>query len=139
MECLFCNIAKKKISSDIVYENDHVFAFLDIQPIAPGHTVVIPKFHAKTILEIPDNELEPFFVAVKHITSLLEKTFSPEGFTIGINHKEAAGQAVEHFHLHIIPRWKNDGGGSIHNVVKNKPKETNKEILEKIQSSKSRK
>ncbi|MBI2591597.1 MAG: HIT family protein, partial [Candidatus Brennerbacteria bacterium] len=56
----------------------------------------------------------------------------PDGFTIGINHGEASGQAVDHLHIHIIPRWKNDGGGSIHGVVNNPPKESLEEIKKKI-------
>jgi len=143
-DCLFCKIAKKEIAAEIVYEDEKTTAFLDVQPRSPGHTMVIPKNHSETILDLKDEEVEPVFLTVKKVTDILKNTFlptgdipqgqKPDGFTIGINHGRASGQVVEHLHIHIIPRFKNDSGHSIHSVVNNPPKESLKELAEKIRS-----
>lgn len=130
--CLFCKIANKEIPSEIIYEDAHATAMLDINPIAPGHTMVLPKKHAETILDLDDAEIEPLFMAVKRVTALLNNAFHPDGFTIGINHGKWAGQAIDHLHVHVIPRWKTDGGKSIHSVVTNPPTESLTEIRKKI-------
>lgn len=132
MDCLFCDIASKKIPAEIVYEDENVVGFLDINPRAPGHTVIIPKVHSESILDMKMEAVAPVFGAVKIMTVKLERALAPDGFTIGINHGKSAGQAVSHLHVHIIPRWVNDGGGSIHSVVSNFPKETLESVKEKI-------
>jgi len=116
-DCLFCNIANSKIPAQIVYEDEYALGVLDIHPRAAGHTMVIPKRHAETILDVPDEDLGALFQAVKRVAALLKKTLEPEGFTIGINHGKVSGQAVDHLHVHIIPRWRNDGGTSLHGIV----------------------
>ena len=135
MECLFCKIINKEINTEIIYEDDNVLALLDIHPRAPGHAMVIPKKHAENILDLPDDKIEPVFKAVKKVTEMINKTLSPDGFTIGINHGKVSGQAIDHLHVHIIPRWKNDHGDSIHSVVNNPPKESIKDIADKIRSA----
>lgn len=132
MDCLFCKIGKKEIPSDVMYEDDGAFAILDIHPMAPGHAMVMPKKHSETILELNEDELGRLFSAVRNVTELLQKALSPGGFTIGINHGKASGQTIEHLHIHIIPRFQNDGGGSIHSVVHNPPKEAIEKIGERI-------
>ncbi|MBI4085985.1 MAG: HIT family protein [Candidatus Liptonbacteria bacterium] len=137
MDCLFCKIGNKEIPSEIIYEDDGAFAILDIHPIALGHSMVMPKKHAETILDLGEGELAPLFSAVRNVTKLLQKVLAPDGFTIGINQGKASGQTIEHFHIHIIPRFQNDGGGSIHSVVDNQPKETIREIAERIKKIKN--
>lgn len=134
--CLFCRIGKKEVSAEIVYEDAGNIAIMDINPRAPGHAMVVPKKHSETILDVPENELMPLFSAVKNTTALILKALRPDGFTIGINHGKASGQVVDHLHIHIIPRFLDDGGGSIHSVVDNKPGESIKEIAEKIRKTK---
>lgn len=131
-DCLFCKIVAKKIPAAIVYEDDHVLAFLDIMPRTTGHTMVIPKVHAPNILELPDAEVGPLFGAVKHVAGMLSKALKPDGITIGMNQGRASGQEVDHLHVHLMPRWHGDGGGSIQSVVNNKPKESVEEIRKKI-------
>lgn len=131
-ECLFCKIAKKEISSEVVYEDGISVAFLDINPCTTGHTMVIPKIHIDNILSLPDSIAGDFMNAIKTISNLLKKALKPDGFTIGINHGRSAGQIIEHLHVHIIPRWENDGGGSIHSVVTSRPTESLSVIREKI-------
>jgi histidine triad (HIT) family protein len=134
MDCLFCKIAKKEIPAEIVYENDKTLAILDINPHSPGHTMVLSKFHSLTILDLPEEEVGPLFSAVKKVTEMIQKALKPEGFTIGINHGKISGQVIDHLHIHVIPRFKNDGGGSVHSVVNNPPKESLKEIANKIKA-----
>lgn len=121
-ECIFCNIIQgelKKPESDrvFVYEDDAVVSFLDVNPRSPGHVMVIPKNHAETILDLPDTDIEKLFTGVKEVTRRISNAIHPDGFTIGINHGRIAGQAVDHVHVHIIPRYEGDGGLSIHGVV----------------------
>ncbi len=132
MDCLFCKIANKEIPAQIIYESADATAVLDVNPRAPGHTMVLPKVHAKNILELPGEKIEGVFKAVKEVTNLLDKKLKPDGFTIGINHGKVSGQTVEHLHIHVIPRWNGDGGGSIHSVVDNSPKESLEKIKNKI-------
>ncbi len=132
MDCLFCKISHKEIPSEVVYEDDKTFAFLDIFPRAGGHTVIVPKIHAENVLDLPDELAAPLLLTVKRVTDILNKSLKPQGFTIGINHGRVSGQAVDHLHIHVIPRYDGDGGGSIHSVVNNPPKETLKEIIQKL-------
>ncbi len=135
MSCIFCEIAQKKILSEIIYEDDHTFAFLDIAPRSPGHTVVIPKYHAQTILDLPELEIQPLFLTVRKLAGILQNTFRCDGFTIGINHGAEAGQTVGHLHVHIMPRFKGDGGAHIHGAVNNPPKESLKVLGAKIRNT----
>jgi histidine triad (HIT) family protein len=132
MNCLFCKIVAKEIPGKIIYEDDSVLGLLDINPRSPGHTMIVPKFHAENILDLPDDLLAGVFLAVKKVTELLKSRLSPDGFTIGINHGKVSGQMVEHLHIHIMPRWAGDGGSSVHSVVDNPPKVSVDEIMKKI-------
>lgn len=118
MDCIFCKIVNKEIPNYTVYEDDQVLAFLDIFPHAIGHTVVIPKVHAENLLELTDDAIEAVFKAVKKVQEKLLSSLQPEGFSVGWNHGEAGGQAVPHLHVHVLPRWNNDGGGSMHSINK---------------------
>lgn len=131
MNCLFCKIINKEIPADIIYEDGEVVAVLDIQPRAPGHAMILPKIHIENISELPEKNIGSVFSAVKKIVGLLEKSLKPDGFTIGINHGKVSGQTIEHLHIHVIPRWQGDGGGSVHDAVDNPPE---KEDLEKIKN-----
>jgi len=130
--CLFCKIIAKKISAHVIYEDDHALAFLDITPRAPGHTLVIPKRHAATILDLPDGDTGPLFLAVKKTDELLVASLAPDGVTIGINQGAASGQEVAHLHVHLMPRFHGDGGSAIQGVVHNVPKESVENIRKKI-------
>ncbi len=133
-DCLFCKISKKEINAKIIYENENAVAILDVNPRAPGHSMILPKNHTENILELPNGEIKGVFQAVKNVTALLKDKLRPDGFTIGINHGRASGQVVDHLHIHIIPRWGSDGGGSIHSVVDNKPEKSLEEIFNLLTS-----
>lgn len=132
--CIFCKIAKKEIPAYIIKESENFLAFLDIHPHAPGHTLVIPKDHYERFLDLPENLVEELIQIIKETALLLSQAFKTNDFTFGINEGPFAGQAVPHFHFHIMPRFKNDKGGSIHSVVKNPPEESLEEIYKRIKN-----
>ena len=135
-KCFFCNIVGKRIPAEVVYADAHTTAFLDIHPRAPGHTMVIPNTHAETILDLEPEQVGELFTAVRTVVGLLAKALSPDGFTIGINQGKEAGQAVGHVHVHIMPRFVGDKGGSVHTVVNNPPDTSIGEIALKIRNIK---
>jgi histidine triad (HIT) family protein len=108
-ECIFCQIASKKIPAKVVYEDESSLAFLDINPTNPGHTLVIPKAHIETILDIQPEELSNLTQAVKIVAHALSDALNPDGLNILQNNKEIAGQLVPHIHFHLVPRFKDDG------------------------------
>lgn len=133
MECIFCKIAKKEIPAHVVYEDGEAIGILDIHPRTPGHTVVIPKEHVLSVSEASPETVAAVFGGVRTVVSLLDKKLNPDGFTVGINHGEVAGQEIPHLHVHVMPRWKDDGGGCIQSIVNNQ-KESVDEIKKKISS-----
>lgn len=135
MDCLFCKLAQKEIQPYTIYEDDFAIAFLDIHPLAIGHTVVIPKMHAENIIDLPESQIAPMFLMVQHVTKMIRHALHPDGFTIGINHGKWAGQDTDHLHVHVIPRFKGDNGKSIHSVVSNPPSESLTETQSRIINS----
>ena len=131
-ECIFCQIAEKKVKAQIIEESENFLVFLDIHPHAPGHSLVIPKKHFANFKELPNEYGQEFVKITKEAILKLKQVLSTDNFTLGINEGPLAGQAVLHLHLHVIPRFKNDGGGSIHSVVYNQPRESVEEIYQKI-------
>ncbi|MFX1574429.1 MAG: HIT family protein [Promethearchaeota archaeon] len=108
-ECIFCKIKDKEIPSKVVFEDDSHLAFLDIFPISKGHTIIIPKNHYNNIEDISENELAEVFKIVRKISLLIHKKLKIDGYNIIQNNFPAAGQVINHFHVHIIPRNLNDG------------------------------
>ena len=106
--CIFCNIVNGNIPSKIIYENDTVLAFLDIFPILEGHTIVIPKNHYDNIEDIKEIELMELFKAVRLLAVHIHKKLNIEGYNILQNNFKAAGQEINHIHVHIIPRMIDD-------------------------------
>lgn len=116
-DCIFCNIINKEIPNYTVYEDNHVLAFLDITPRTKGHTLVIPKVHAETLLDLNGEIAKELLPAVQSVMQRIETVLKPDGFSVGWNHGEAGGQAVPHLHIHVMPRWIGDGGGNMHSIV----------------------
>lgn len=108
-KCIFCMIANKDIPSHIIYENKQIISFLDINPIAKGHCLVIPKNHYTDVFNIPENELTKIIAASKHISELIRKNLGATGVNLLNASGEDSQQSVFHFHMHIIPRYKDDG------------------------------
>lgn len=130
MNCLFCKIINREIPNFTVYEDKNVLAFLDIDPCSKGHTVVIPKEHYSNLWEMNIETFELMVASLRKVAGRVQAKLQPDGMNIGINNGAAAGQAVKHVHWHIIPRYENDGGGSMHSIVKNPGDKTVKEVSE---------
>ncbi len=107
MTCVFCSIVKGEIPAHIVLDRDRVMAFLDINPVAPGHTLVIPKEHYENILEVPKDVLAELMEAVKAVSKALIN-YGYEGVNVLSNVGPAAGQVIMHAHIHVIPRKSGD-------------------------------
>ncbi len=108
-DCIFCKITGNQIPSSKILENGKVVAFLDINPVNKGHALVVPKEHFKTLLEAPDGTLTEMMVAAKRIAKSMRKAIKADGINLGMNNFPAAGQEVMHAHIHVIPRFENDG------------------------------
>lgn len=106
--CLFCDIASGKIPSRKVYEDDKVFAFLDLNPVNPGHTLLIPKKHFDNFMDIDEENAVALSRAIVRVTKTLKEKLHIENLNIINNSGEIAGQTVMHCHVHIIPRSNND-------------------------------
>ena len=104
--CIFCEIGKGNIPSKKVYEDEKYLAFLDLSQTTIGHTLVIPKKHSKNIFELGEDSLDIMGTA-KKVALILKKTFNPIGINI-VSNNERPLQSVEHFHIHLIPRYEND-------------------------------
>ena len=131
-KCIFCKIIEKSIPSKVLFENDKNLAFLDIFPVSKGHTIVIPKNHYKNLEEIPNNELSELFEIVKKVSILIHKKLKVDGYNILQNNFRAAGQVVNHFHVHIIPRSNEDGKFKLLIPKKQAKEEELNQILEII-------
>ncbi len=108
MACLFCKLVNGEIPCTKIYENDKVLAFMDINPMNDGHTLVIPKNHGGTILELPEADFLSVMSAVKKVAEAVQKALNPDGINILQLNGEAANQVVPHLHVHIVPRWSDD-------------------------------
>ena len=107
-DCIFCKIVKKVIPAKVIFENNEILAFLDIFPINKGHSIVIPKAHYQNLEDFPESELLYLYKTVKQIAILIHKKLDLGGYNILQNNFKAAGQVIDHIHVHIIPRSEND-------------------------------
>jgi len=108
-DCIFCRIVQGQLPAARVLETSGVLAFLDIAPVNYGHTLVIPKVHYQNLLELPDELWMEMGQVSRRVAQALRATLSAQGFNIGMNNFEAAGQVVFHAHIHVIPRYFSDG------------------------------
>lgn len=114
-DCLFCKLVDGRLSiAGKIYEDEYTLALLDIHPISRGHTLVVPKAHHNNIYDTPPEIFEKVMKTVQMLSSKIKTSVGAEGINIGINNDKAAGQIVDHLHVHIIPRWADDGHGSWH-------------------------
>ncbi len=117
-DCVFCKIAAGEIPSEKVAENEHAFAFLDIRPLARGHTMVIPKQHAERFADMPRDSARAVMDLAQEIALRQTRRLGAPGITIAVNDGRAAGQEVMHVHVHLVPRAEGDGHGPIHHLFK---------------------
>ena len=107
-DCIFCKIVNGEIPSKKVYEDDNFIGILDINPEMEGHTLVIPKKHFKTLLDMPSSLGNEYLDAIKKVSLDLIKKEKAEGFNVTFNINRLAGQEVDHVHAHIFPRKTGD-------------------------------
>ncbi|SDQ86375.1 HIT family protein [Virgibacillus salinus] len=111
-DCIFCKILNGEIPSAKVYEDEYVYAFLDISQVTKGHTLVIPKIHTKNIYETPPEVASSLFARIPTIANAIKKAYKPIGMNLLNNNEKAADQSVFHLHIHIIPRYGDSDGFS---------------------------
>lgn len=109
MNCIFCKIIAGEITATKIYEDDSTLAFLDIAPINPGHTLVIPKKHFEDLEDISEIDLCSVIKTVKIIGKAVKDSISPTGYNVGLNNGSGSGQLVPHLHFHVMPRRTDDG------------------------------
>lgn len=133
-DCIFCKIINGEIPSAKVYEDDHVYAFLDISQVTKGHTLIIPKTHTKNIYEAPANVASEFFARVPKIANAIKAAYQPIGMNLLNNNEKPADQSVFHLHIHLIPRYGDNDGYSANWEVHSDAYETSDltEIASKI-------
>ncbi len=110
-DCVFCKIRDGQIPSFKIYEDERTLCFMDINPLNAGHCLVATKAHAPTIFECELGDLAAAMVTAKKVALALQRAVKPDGLNMLQANGAAAFQSVPHFHLHLIPRWTNDGRG----------------------------
>lgn len=108
-DCLFCKIVAKEIPSAVVYEDDAVVAFLDIKPVNPGHTLVVPKTHSDGFHDADPETLKKLILVTQKIANAVASAMGTTGFNLEENNGAIAGQVIPHLHFHIVPRRPDDG------------------------------
>lgn len=136
-DCIFCKIADGSIPSIKVYEDEHVFAFMDIMPLTKGHTLLIPKKHHENVYDMSSEEAGQLFSVAPKIAEAIKASFQPAGLNLLNNNGAPAGQSVFHFHLHFIPRYDQTDGFKASWLTKEKQysNEMFKEYADKIREN----
>jgi len=110
-DCVFCKIRDGQIPSMKIDEDERTLAFMDINPLNAGHCLVVTRQHAATLFEADPADLSAAITAAQRIARAIQKALAPDGLNLLQANGAAAFQSVPHFHLHLIPRWANDGKG----------------------------
>ena len=106
--CVFCQIVAGQLPSRVVREDEHTVAFLDLNPAAPGHTLVVPRRHVRTLAAADPDTAGAVFAAASHVARLLRDRMPAQGLTVIQNNERAGGQDVFHLHVHLVPRRRGD-------------------------------
>ena len=126
MDCIFCKIVNKEISSRIITETENSIAFLDAFPVSRGHTLVIPKNHYEKVQDMTDIDNNDLFDTVHKVISKVDKL---TGSTLlAIHNGKDSGQEIPHVHVHLIPRELDDQAGPVHSMFKDRPKLSDEEL-----------
>jgi histidine triad (HIT) family protein len=105
--CIFCAIVAGQAPAHRVLEDDVCIAFLDVRPLFPGHTLVIPRVHRETLRDVPREELEPLMASAQRVSRALDAALGAQGTFVALN--DRVSQSVPHIHVHVVPRRKGDG------------------------------
>ncbi len=109
VDCVFCRIVAGELPSNRIYEDADVLAFLDIAPLVKGHTLVIPKAHIDPFMQAPPDIITPLFLAVQRVARAMMTSLKADGINLHQSNGKVAGQVVPHLHVHVIPRFADDG------------------------------
>ena len=120
--CVFCKIVAGEIPAKVIMQNEKAMALLDAFPLAPGHSLVIPKSHYAKVQQMSEQDAKAVFEIVWKLVGAVETGSEVNASTIAIHNGSEAGQEVPHVHAHIVPRKRGDGAGAIHSMFKIKPK-----------------
>ena len=107
-DCIFCKIIKGELPAIKIYEDNDVLAFLDINPVSPGHTLIIPKEHYENFSTTPNELLSKMMPVIDKISKAAKEGLGADGFNVALNNGQVAGQIIFHTHFHMIPRFKED-------------------------------
>ncbi len=127
--CIFCKIANGEIPSKTLFEDDEFRVILDLGPAAKGHALILPKNHYANLYELPEETASKVMLRAKKMAAQMTDNLECDGFNLVHNNGEVAGQTVFHFHMHLIPRYKNDN-----QTIGWKPGEPSQEELEEIRA-----
>ena len=127
VNCIFCKIANGEIPSKTLYEDDKFRVILDLGPASKGHALILPKYHYANLYELPDEMAGEVMKLAKKMATQMTERLGCEGFNLVQNNGELAGQTVFHFHMHLIPRYRDDG-----QKIGWKPQEVTQEELEAV-------
>jgi histidine triad (HIT) family protein len=105
--CVFCRVVRGELSAHVVYDDALSMAFLDHRPLFPGHTLVIPRAHVPTLIDLPAEALAPFFAVVQVLAGAVERALGADGSFVAVNNR--ISQSVPHLHVHVVPRRSKDG------------------------------
>ncbi|MBN1585418.1 HIT family protein [Candidatus Uhrbacteria bacterium] len=108
-DCIFCRIVAGEIPSERIYEDSDHLAFMDIQPVNMGHVLVIPKDHYGCVAEMPEGAVARLFAVANRVALKVQEAVPSDGYILTVNNGQAAGQLVFHTHVHVIPRFRDDG------------------------------
>ena len=128
ISCIFCRIIGKQVKSYEVFEDEMTYAFLDANPLARGHTLVVPKQHRELLEDLNSEENQHLFTTVHKLLRPIKDALKAPATTIAINNGRESGQEVQHVHVHIIPRFPRDRGGPIHDIMRDRPFVTAREM-----------
>ena len=105
--CLFCSIVSGEVAGHVVLETEDVVGFLDVRPVFKGHTLLVPREHVPTLVELPDGLTVPLFGAARSLAAAVRTAFDAQGSFVAVNN--VVSQSVPHLHVHVVPRTKGDG------------------------------
>ncbi len=106
-DCRFCDIVAGRSPAAVVLDDDHALAFLDVRPVFPGHTLLVPRVHHETLPDLPPDAVGPLFLTVRRLAVAVEEAMEADGTFVAVNNK--VSQSVPHLHVHVVPRRRKDG------------------------------
>ncbi len=127
--CIFCRIIRSEIPSYKIYEDEKTLAFLDLNPSAPGHTLIIPKAHVTRVEDLSEEDAQALFRTLHVLVGCIQDALEVPSSTIGINNGPESGQEIPHVHIHVIPRTRGDRGRIIQGLVQSLDRPSVEEML----------